>query len=82
MRDSTENREKRGLRGSFTVEAAFLFPILVFLTAFVLQTAIALYEDADRAAADAAELEKTNGLELFWDAVRIKELKEEFLHEN
>ncbi|MCD8366246.1 MAG: hypothetical protein LUC83_10680 [Clostridiales bacterium] len=45
---------KRGLycRGSFTVEAAFLFPMIVLLAAFVLHVSMDWYEVVHEASAD------------------------------
>lgn len=64
------------LRGSFTVEAAFLIPVIILLTAFFLNTAIALYGTVDRAAGDGEEVKKLDSVELFLDAVRLREGRE------
>ncbi len=47
---------RRGCRGSYTVEAAFLYPILVFLIAFVLTLSMNWYENVRQAAEDTEEL--------------------------
>ena len=74
--------QRKKLRGSFTVEAAFLFPVIILLTAFFLQTAISLYETVEEASANSKELKKINSVELFLDAVRINELKKESMYED
>lgn len=67
---------RRTRRGSFTVEAAFLFPILVLLIAFFLQTAISLCEEVEQASQDTAALRQMNSVENFLRSVQIGELKE------
>ncbi len=47
-----------GCRGSYTVEAAFLYPILVFLIAFVLTLSMNWYENVQQAAEDTEELKE------------------------
>lgn len=56
---------KKQVQGSFTVEAVFLVPIIIFLTAFIFQTAIALYREVDAASADLKVLEQLDTVEKF-----------------
>ena len=74
--------KRRKLKGSFTVEAAFLFTIIVLLTAFFLQTAISLYGTVDNAAVIGEELKEIDGVELFLDAAKLNELIKEKVYEN
>ncbi|MCD7921054.1 MAG: hypothetical protein LUE14_03095 [Clostridiales bacterium] len=43
---------KTTVRASFTVESVFLFPIIIFLIAFMLQLSIGWFESIQQAAAD------------------------------
>lgn len=74
--------EPRGLRASFTVEAAFLFPVIVLLTAFFFHTAIAQYGTVEKAAAGSEDLKNVKSVELFLDAARLNELKKEISDED
>lgn len=62
-------------KGSFTVEAAFLFPILILLIAFFLQTAIGLYCEVERASQDVTVLRQMDSVENFLRGARIESLK-------
>lgn len=63
---------KKTTRGSFTVEASFLFPILVLLTAFFLQASISLYSEVAKTAQDTAQLRELDGVEIFLRTAQIK----------
>lgn len=63
------------------MEAAFLFPILVLLIAFFLQTTISLYSEVERASQDTAELRQMNSVESFLRSAQIESLKEIILQE-
>ncbi len=52
-------------RGSYTVEAVFLFPILVFLLAFLLSLSISWYETVYTASEDVTALEELDTQSLF-----------------
>lgn len=56
---------KYGVKGSFTVEAAFLFPILVLLIAFVLQTAIGWYEEVEQTSAAISNQQQIDSVSVF-----------------
>lgn len=63
---------KKTQKGVFTVEAAFLVPILILLTAFFLQTTISLYSEVDQAAQDTAALREMDSVEYFWKGVQLE----------
>ncbi len=52
-------------RGSFTVEAVFLYPIIVALIAFMLSISINWYQSIRETAADTAELTELDTMENF-----------------
>lgn len=52
-------------RGSFTVEAVILFPIIVLLIAFVLHLSMDWYESIQQAAADVDALRQLDSRSLF-----------------
>jgi hypothetical protein len=56
---------KYGVKGSFTVEAAFLFPILVLLIAFVLQTAIGWYEEVEQTSVAISNQQQIDSVSVF-----------------
>ena len=55
------------VRASLTVEASLIFPILILLTAFFLNTAIDLYDEAKDACSDIEDVAGLDCRELFWD---------------
>ncbi len=63
-------------KGSFTVEASFLFPMLVLLIAFFLQTAISLYSEVEQASQDVKALQQMDSVQNFLRGARIESLKE------
>lgn len=63
------------------MEAAFLFPILVLLIAFFLQTMILLYSEVEQGSRDTAKLRQMNSVESFWRSAQIESLKEIILQE-
>lgn len=72
---------KKTCSGTFTVEAAFIFPILVFLIAFFLQTAILLYSEVDHVAQDVTALRELNNVENFLRCFQMENVKEIILGE-
>jgi hypothetical protein len=56
---------KYGVKGSFTVEAAFLFPIIVLLIAFVLQTAIGWYEEVEQTSVAISNQQQIDSVSVF-----------------
>lgn len=64
-------------RGSYTVEAVFLFPVILFLMAFILQLSIALYENVQQAAEDVEVLRQLDTGSMFLDTARLKAVKEQ-----
>ncbi len=59
--NKTEKKQKRGLlrrgcRASFTVESAFLYPIIVILIAFILYLSMSWYVTVRTTAEDTEEL--------------------------
>lgn len=71
----------RTVKGSFTVEASFLFPLLVLLIAFFLQTAISLYCEVEQASQDVTALQQMDSVKNFLRGARIESLKEIILQE-
>ena len=67
---------QKTVNGSFTMEAVFLFPILVFLILFLLLNAISLYEEADQAASDIKEVRQMDSLEIFLNESKLDIVKE------
>lgn len=57
---------KTGLKGSFTVEAAFLCPVIVVLCALVLHAAIDMYGDVEKTADDLKTLQNLNTFKVFF----------------
>lgn len=64
------------VKGSYTVEAVFLFPIIVFLMAFLLRVSIGWYENIFETAQHTETLLELNTKEMFLNAVKIRELKD------
>lgn len=64
------------MHGSYTVEAAFLFPVVVLLCAFLLNTAISLYQCVDREAGDTKQLQEMDSVELFYKSAQAEEIRD------
>ena len=71
-------KEKK-VSASFTVEAAFIMPIVILLTAWILHMAIALYIKVDDAASDITEVRAVDSLKLFRDKSKLEEVVENIL---
>ena len=63
--------------GSYTVEAVFLFPILVFLVVFMLQISMAWCEKVQQVSEDMETLQQLDSREAFLDASVWKAMKEQ-----
>lgn len=72
---------KKTVKGIFTVEAAFLFPVVILLTVFCLQTAIALYGEVAEASEDVSALRELDCFEVFWRDMQIDKVKEAVFRE-
>ena len=59
------SRKKRGV---FTVEASVIFPMILFVTAFVIKTAVSQYETVRTAVEDVSEITQ-------FDPVEVLEIK-------
>ncbi len=59
----------RGCRASFTVEAAFLYPIIVILIAFILYLSMSWYVTVRTAAEDTEELRELDTRTYFLDNI-------------
>ena len=55
------NRKNRGV---FTVEAAVIFPIILFVTALVIETAVSQYDAVKTAIEDVSEITEFNPIEV------------------
>ena len=53
-------------RASITVEAALLYPILIFLLMFLLQKTITYYQQTDQAAQGIISVEEPDTSKMFW----------------
>lgn len=62
------------LEGSLTVEASFLFPVLILLLAFILNMAIGLYETVDRTAADWETVKNLDSTEMFLNTILVQDM--------
>ncbi len=68
--DRERNRIRRGrCRGSFTLEAAFLYPVIVLLIAFMLSLSVGWYQNVRQAAEDTEELRELDMRSYFLDNV-------------
>ena len=63
-------------RASITVEAALLYPILIFLLMFLLQT-ITYYQQTDQAAQGIISVEEPDTSKMFWKIVLAQRVTEE-----
>lgn len=66
----------RKLAGSYTVEAAFLFPIIILVLAFVLRLTIGLYVTVREAAEDTESVTELDTREMFLDSAQIQNFLE------
>ena len=65
-------------RASITVEAALLYPILIFLLMFLLQKTITYYQQTDQAAQGIISVEEPdNTSKMFWKIVLAQRVTEE-----
>ncbi len=60
---------RRGCRASFTVEAAFLYPIIVILIAFILYLSMSWYVTVRTASEDTEELRELDTRAYFLDNI-------------
>lgn len=65
------------LQGNYTVEAAFIFPIIILLMAGMLQISIRLYQKVDTVASDLTKLEQIDSVRDF----RVAEFAEKLINE-
>ena len=56
-------------RASITVEAALLYPILIFLLMFLLQKTITYYQQTDQAAQGIISVEEPDTSKMFWKLI-------------
>ncbi len=61
--------KRRARKGSFTVEAAFLYPVIVLLIAFMLYLSMDWYQNVERAAEDTQQLREMDTREDFLDSI-------------
>ena len=74
----TRKREPlRIYRPSNTVEAALLYPILIFLLMFLLQKTITYYQQTDQAAQGIISVEEPDTSKMFWKIVLAQRVTEE-----
>ena len=66
----------RKVAGSYTVEAAFLFPIIILVLAFVLRLSIGLYVTVREAAEDTESVTELDTREMFLDSAQIQNFLE------
>ena len=64
-------------RASITVEAALLYPILIFLLMFLLQKTITYYQQTDQAAQGIISVEEPDTSQMFWKIVLAQRVTEE-----
>ena len=64
-------------RASITVEAALLYPILIFLLMFLLQKTITYYQQTDQAAQGIISVEEPDTSKMFWKIVLAQRVTEE-----
>ncbi len=64
------------VRGSYTVEAVFLFPIIVFLLAFMLQLSIGWYEKVQQEGQNTETLCQLDTRKYFLNIGELKALKD------
>lgn len=69
-------RKIRTYRASITVEAALLYPILIFLLMFLLQKTIVYYQQTDQAAQTILSVEEPDTSNVFWKMVLMKRVME------
>lgn len=66
---------KKKAKGSFTVEAAFIMPMISFMLMFALNTGITMHQETCCAVEDIRQAEEIQTVKLFWRASRMEELK-------
>ncbi len=64
------------VRGSYTLEAVFLFPMIVFLLAFMLQLSIGWYENIQEASENVDEVCLLETRKYFLDIGELKAVKD------
>lgn len=64
------------MKGSFTVEAVFIVPVVVFVLIFGLKTGLDLHQETCLAVENMEETEKVDAVKLFWRASRLEQVKE------
>ena len=72
-----EREPFRIYRASITVEAALLYPILIFLLMFLLQKTITYYQQTDQAAQGIISVEEPDTSKMFWKIVLAQRVTEE-----
>lgn len=76
MKNIKRKWAKAAYRGSYTVESVFLFPVIVFLIAFILQLSIALYGNVHQEAEDVEVLRQLDTGKMFLNTAQLKDIKE------
>lgn len=61
MRALFQNKKRPGV---FTVEASVIFPIILFLTGFIIKTAVLQYDTVKSAIADVSEVTEFDPIEV------------------
>lgn len=64
------------VRGSYTLEAVFLFPVIVFLLAFMLQLSIMWYENIQETAENVDEVCQLETGKYFLDIGELRAVKD------
>ncbi len=62
-------RKNLSWKGSFTVEAAFLYPIIVLLIAFMLYLSMGWYQNVRQAAEDTEQLRELDTRSSFLESI-------------
>ena len=66
----------RTYRASITVEAALLYPVLIFLLMFLLQKTITYYQQTDQAALGIISVEEPDTSKVVWKIVLAQRITE------
>ena len=80
IKEKAQSRKRepfRIYRASITVEAALLYPILIFLLMFLLQKTITYYQQTDQAAQGIISVEEPDTSKMFWKIVLAQRVTEE-----
>ena len=64
------------VRGSYTVESVFLFPMIVFLLAFLLQLSVGWYENVHQEAENTETLRQLDARKYFLNIEELKAVKD------